>query len=99
MVGWLGGLCHIFLDEQLGLTEVCNCSNSAFLSLALALLTVSLFVYILLLPLIMGEQPNVRPLPHPRLGFDRCSVAILSRKTFWILDSIARGGSLDHYRR
>jgi len=35
-------------------------SNSAFLSLALAMLTVSLFVYILLLPLIMGEQPNYR---------------------------------------
>lgn len=35
--------------------------KSAFVSLALALLTVSLFVYILLLPLIKGEQPNVRP--------------------------------------
>jgi len=35
-------------------------SNSALLSLALALLTVSLFVYILLLPLIKGEQPNYR---------------------------------------
>lgn len=35
-------------------------SNSAFLSLTLALLTVSLFVYILLLPLIKGEQPNYR---------------------------------------
>ena len=35
--------------------------NSALVSLALALLTVSLFVYILLLPSIKGEQPNVRP--------------------------------------
>jgi len=35
-----------------------------FLSLGLALLTVSLFVYILLLPLVRGELPNVRH-PHP----------------------------------
>jgi len=34
--------------------------NSALVSLALALLTVSLFVYILLLPSIKGEQPNYR---------------------------------------
>jgi len=34
--------------------------KSAFLSLALALLTVSLFVYILLLPIIKGEHPNYR---------------------------------------
>jgi len=34
--------------------------ESALLSLTLALLTVSLFVYILLLPLIRGEQPNYR---------------------------------------
>jgi len=34
--------------------------ESALLSLALALLTVSLFVYILLLPLIKGQQPNYR---------------------------------------
>lgn len=40
-----------------------RCSNSAFLSLALALLTVVLFVYILLLPAIKGEQPNVRLVP------------------------------------
>ncbi|KAF9645972.1 hypothetical protein BDM02DRAFT_3100611 [Thelephora ganbajun] len=36
------------------------CRNSALLSLALALLTVSLFVYILLLPLIKGERPDYR---------------------------------------
>lgn len=74
--------------------EDCCHSNSVLLSLALALLTVSLFVYILLLPLIKGEQPNVRPCPYPLLGFDCCPRAILSRKTFWVLDSIVRGESL-----
>lgn len=49
------------LDEQLELTGDFRCRKSVLLSLALALLTVSLFVYILLLPLIKGEQPNVRP--------------------------------------
>lgn len=59
----------------------------------------SLFVYILLLPLIKGEQPNVRPRPYPWFGLDRCPGTILSRKTFWILDSIVRGGNLVPYQK
>lgn len=35
--------------------------KSAFASLTLGLSTVALFVYILLIPLIKGQQPNVRP--------------------------------------
>jgi len=52
------------------------CRKSVFLSLGLALLTVSLFVYILLLPLVKGEHPNVRH-PHPRRG--SLSIDVLGR--------------------
>ena len=60
-VGWPGEFSSDSSGESLDLTEVVRCRKSALLSLALALLTVSLFVYILLLPLIKGERPNVRP--------------------------------------
>jgi hypothetical protein len=58
---WPGEFRSDLLGEWPELTGDFRCRKSALLSLALALLTVSLFVYILLLPLIKGQQPNVRP--------------------------------------
>ena len=78
------------LGGQPELTEDRLCRNSAFLSLALALLTVSLFVYILLLPLIKGEQPNVRPRPLPGSISIGVWVRFLAEKLsgFWIVSLV-----------
>ena len=95
--GWPGEFCLRICRVNIELMGDFRCRKSAFLSLALALLTVSLFVYILLLPLIKGEQPNVRP---PQLArFDRRSGVILSRKISGFWNSIVRGGSPVHCPR